>query len=38
MSRETQELCITLEGWNAEGDGKEIQEGGDIFVPMANSR
>jgi len=26
-----QELCITLEGWNREGDGKEVQEGGDIM-------
>ena len=26
-----QELCITLEGQNQEGDGKEVQEGGDIM-------
>ena len=25
-----QRLCINLEGWDGEGDGKEVQEGGDI--------
>ena len=24
-----QGLCINLEGWEGEGDGKEVQEGGD---------
>ena len=28
-----QGLCITLEGWDGEGDGREIQKGGDICVP-----
>ena len=23
-----QELCINLEGWDAEGDGREVQKGG----------
>ena len=32
-----QQLCINLEGWEAEGDGKEVQEGGDMGVPMADS-
>ena len=32
-----QQLCINLEGWEAEGDGKEVQEGGDIGVPMVDS-
>ena len=32
-----QGLCINLEGWDGEGDGKEVQEGGDICIPMANS-
>ena len=32
-----QGLCINLEGWDGEGDGKEIQEGGDICIPMADS-
>ena len=25
-----QELYINLEGWDGEGDGREVQEGGDI--------
>ena len=25
------------EGWDGEGDGKEVQEGGDIGIPMADS-
>ena len=32
-----QGLCINLEGWDAEGDGREVQKGGDICIPMANS-
>ena len=31
-----QGLCINLEGWNGEGDGKEVQKGGDICIPMAD--
>ena len=27
-----QGLCIKLEGWNGEGDGREFQKGGDIYV------
>ena len=32
-------LLVThnLEWWDGEGDGREIQEGGDMGVPMANS-
>jgi len=32
-----QGLCINLEGWGGEGDGREVQEGGDICIPMADS-
>ena len=32
-----QGLCINLEGWDGEGDGRDIQEGGDIGIPMADS-
>ena len=32
-----QGLYPNLKGWDAEGDGKEFQEGGDICIPMANS-
>ena len=32
-----QGLCSNLEGWDGEGDGREGQKGGDIFIPMADS-
>ena len=32
-----QGLCINLEGWDGEGDGREVQEGGDMCIPMAES-
>ena len=32
-----QGLCINLEGWDWERDGREFQEGGDICIPMADS-
>ena len=32
-----QGLCVNLEGWNGEGDGREVQEGGDMCIPMADS-
>ena len=32
-----QELCINLEGWDGEEDGREVQEGGDICIAMADS-
>ena len=28
---------IPLERWGGEGDGKEVQKGGDIYIPMADS-
>ena len=31
-----QGLCINLEGWDGEGDGR-FQNGGDICIPMAYS-
>ena len=27
-----QGLCINLEGWGGEGDGREVQKGGDIYI------
>ena len=33
-----QGLCINREGWDGEGDGREVQEGGDICIPMPDSR
>ena len=32
-----QGVRIKLEGWDGEGDGREVQEGGDICIPMADS-
>ena len=32
-----QGLCINLEGWDGEGDGRGFQKGGDIRIPMADS-
>jgi len=32
-----QGLHINLERWNGEGDGTEVQKGGDICIPMADS-
>ena len=32
-----QGLCINLEGWDGEANGREVQEGGDICTPMADS-
>ena len=32
-----QGLCINLEGWDGEGDGREAQKGGGICIPMADS-
>ena len=38
MSQELKQwLCISLEGWAREGDLREVQEGGDICIPMADS-
>ena len=35
MAQETQTgLCINLEGWDVEGNGREGQKGGDICTPM----
>ena len=30
-------LCDILEGWDGAGDGRQIQEGGDICIPVADS-
>ena len=32
-----QELCNNREGWGGEGDGREVQKGGNICTPMADS-
>ena len=32
-----QELCSKLEGWDGEGDGREVHNGVDICIPMADA-
>ena len=32
-----QGLCINLEWWDGEGNGWEVQKGGYIYIPMADS-
>ena len=32
-----QGLCINLEGWDGEEDGREVQKGGDICIPISDS-
>ena len=32
-----QGLCINLVVWNWEGDGREVQKGGDICIPKPDS-
>ena len=32
-----QGLCINLEGWDAEADGRDVQKEEDICIPMADS-
>ena len=37
LSKLKQGLCINLEGWDGERDGREVQNGRDICIPMADS-
>ena len=37
VSQETQTGALYLEGWDGEGDRREVQKGGDICIPMADS-
>ena len=37
MDQETQGLCINLERWEGAEDGREVQKGEDICIPMADS-
>ena len=30
-------FCINLVGWDGEVDGRAVQKGGDICIPMADS-
>ena len=37
LMKDQQRLCINLKGWDGEGDGREVQMGGDTCLPMADS-
>ena len=37
LTKLEQGLCINLERWDGEGDGREVQKGGDICTPMTDS-
>ena len=32
-----QGLCVNLEGQDGERDGRQVQKGGDIYIPMADA-
>jgi len=32
-----QGLCVNLEEWDGQGDGREVQKGGGICIPVADS-
>ena len=32
-----QGLCFNVEGWTRAGHGREVQKGGDIYIPMGDS-
>ena len=36
MTQETQTRAL-FEGWYGEGDGRQVQKGGDVCLPMADS-
>ena len=35
--RPKQGLCNNIQGWAREGDGREVQEGGGMYIPVAAS-
>ena len=37
LTKLKQGICIKLEGWDGEGGGREVQKGGNICKPMADS-
>ena len=37
LRKPKQGLCINLEGWDGEGNGREVLKGGDMCTPMADS-
>ena len=37
LRRLRQGLCVSLEGWDGERGGREVQKGGDVCIPTADS-
>ena len=37
LRKHKQGLCINLEGQDGEEDGREVQKGGDVCIPMTDS-
>ena len=37
LRKHKQGFCVNLEEWDGEGDGREVQGGGGIWIPMADS-
>ena len=37
LRKPKQGLCVNLERWDGKGDRREVQQGGDICIPMADS-
>ena len=37
LRKHNQGLCINLEGWEGEGDGREVLKGGVVCIPVADS-
>ena len=37
LKKLVQGLCINLQGWDGEGDEREVQKGKDMCIPMADS-
>ena len=37
LLRKLRVLCINIEGWYGDGDGRGVQKGGDICIPMVDS-
>jgi len=37
LRKPKQGFCINLEGWDGTRDGREVQKGGGICIPMADS-
>ena len=35
--RQEEKASVNLEEWNGVGGGREVQDGGDIFIPVADS-